>query len=339
MTNAETLPVVAADGAPVRYDVDGAVTIGGLRGWLAEHREVLRATVRRHGHLVVRGLPIGAPPDFAVVRDVLVDSVATHAREETTPRSAYGSGVFSATDLPPAQTIRLHNEDSYSVVFPGLLLFCCLVAPEWGGATTIGDVRRVLAALPPELVDRFRDRGWLVTRTFQDHIGIPWQQAFGTDDPSTVEDYCRRSQVGWEWLPGSRLRTTGLRAATVRHPVTGEESWFNHVAVFNEWTHDPETREVLLAAVGRDGLPQNTCFGDGSPIPPDDIATLNRAYDEVTVPVGWRPGDLLLVDNLLCGHGRTPYRGRRQVLVAMGDPIEIGDCAPSGPVGPAKLAS
>ena len=328
------LDVRAEPGQPVRYDVPERVGADTLAGWLREHRATLRATLRRHGHLLVRGLPIGGTAEFATVRDIVADRPAEHAREETTARSAYGDGVFSATDLPAPQTIRLHNEDSYSVVFPGLLLFACLTAAGEGGATTLGDMRRVLAVLPPELVDRFRSRGWLVTRTFQEHFGISWQRAFGTDQRAGVEDYCRRSEIGWEWLPDGRLRTTALRSATLRHPETREETWFNHVAVFNEWTHDPQTRELLIAAVGADGLPQNTFYGDGTPIDPADVAALNRAYDEATVAVRWRPGDLLLVDNLLCSHGREPYRGDRKVLVAMGDPLSVVDCAPSGPIGP-----
>jgi hypothetical protein len=328
------LAVTGEPGRPATLLTPDLPDRGSVAGWLTEHRDALRAELLRHGHILVRGLSISSPEDFAVARDVLIEQPALHAREETTSRSDYGDGVFSATDLPPEQTIRLHHEDSYSVTFPGLLLFACLVAPETGGATTIGDARRVRALLPDDLVERFRARGWLVTRVFTEHVGLSWQQTFGTDDPAAVERYCRAQEVGSDWLPDGRLRTTALRSATIRHPRTGEEIWFNHVAVFNEWTHDPEIREVLLAACGRDGLPQNTFYGDGSMIEQAVADTLNRAYDAATVPVRWRPGDLLLVDNVLCGHGREPYRGRREVLVAMGDPVDVRDCAPSGPIGP-----
>ncbi|GGT76121.1 TauD/TfdA family dioxygenase [Actinomadura citrea] len=325
----------AADGAPTLVRVDGVADAASAQAWLADNRERVLTELRRHGSLMIRGLPLASPEHFAAARDVLLEDHLEVPREETTPRTGYGNGIFSATDLPPVQRIRLHCEDSYSVVFPGILLFCCLVPPERGGATTLGDTRRVLAALPADLVERFRRRGWMIVRNFQKHVGMPWQQAFGTADRAAVESYCDQNQLSYEWLPDDRLRTSGVRSATVRHPSTGEESWFNHVAVFNEWTHDPETREILVAACGPDGLPQNTYYGDGSPIDPADVAVINRAFDEVMVRESWRRGDLVLVDNLLCSHGREPFTGDRRVLVAMGEPRRMADCSPSGPIGPA----
>jgi alpha-ketoglutarate-dependent taurine dioxygenase len=329
------LDVVADDEKPALLHVDGLADMASARDWLTENREPIRSALRLYGNLMIRGLPIADQDDFAAARDVLIDSPMEVPREETTPRTDYGQGIFSATDLPPMQRIGLHNEDSYSVMFPGILLFCALVTPDSGGATTLGDTRRVLNALPAELVDRFRRDGWKIVRNFHEHIAMPWQLAFGTEDRAEVEAYCAEYLLSHEWLPSDRLRTSGVRSATLRHPVTGEESWFNHVAVFNEWTHDPETREILLAACGSDGLPQNTYHGDGTPIEAADVAAINRAFDEATVRESWQRGDLLLVDNILCSHGREPFSGDRKVLVAMGEPQRMTECSPSGPLGPA----
>jgi hypothetical protein len=35
----------------------------------------------------------------------------------------------------------------------------------------------------------------------------------------------------------------------------------------------------------------------------------------------WRPGDVMLVDNIRTAHSREPFTGRREILVAMTDPI------------------
>lgn len=330
---AELTPTVGAGQRTAAVvQVSGVANRDALRGWLTEHAEPLRAQLHRSGHLHLRGLPLHNAADFTLARDLLVRRPADQRREESTLRTDFGGGVFSATDLPPAQRIRLHNEDSYSTVVPGLLLFTCRTAAESGGATTLGDVRAVLDALAPELVERFRERGWLVVRTFQPGLGISWQRAFGTDDPATAEEYCARLDLSCERLSGGRLRTAGLRSTTLRHPETGHELWFNHIAVFNEWTHDPEVRELLLESCGPDGLPQNTYYGDGEPIEADVVAELNRGYDEAMIRVDWRPGDLLVVDNLRCAHGREPFTGTREVLVAMGDPVDVRTCSPSGRV-------
>ncbi|TLZ54349.1 MAG: TauD/TfdA family dioxygenase, partial [Gammaproteobacteria bacterium] len=43
----------------------------------------------------------------------------------------------------------------------------------------------------------------------------------------------------------------------------------------------------------------------------------------------WQAGDLMLVDNLRTAHGREPFEGSRQVLVAMADAVHLADCSPT----------
>jgi len=50
----------------------------------------------------------------------------------------------------------------------------------------------------------------------------------------------------------------------------------------------------------------------------DEAAALNAVYDEVTVRETWQQGDLMLVDNILCAHGREAFQGNRKIVVAMG---------------------
>jgi hypothetical protein len=111
--------------------------------------------------------------------------------------------------------------------------------------------------------------------------------------------------------------------------VTGEQAWFNHVAFWNKWTLDEEVREVLEETFGEDGLPFGTYFGDGTALTEEEARTLNDAYDEVTMRESWQPGDLMLVDNILCAHGRESFRGNRKIVVSMGDPLPLSDCAPT----------
>ncbi len=68
-------------------------------------------------------------------------------------------------------------------------------------------------------------------------------------------------------------------------------------------------------------LPNNTYYGDGSPIEPQVLAELRAAYLAHSVTFPWRQGDLLMLDNLLVMHARQPYEGPRRVLVGMADPV------------------
>ncbi|GHH79767.1 TauD/TfdA family dioxygenase [Kitasatospora indigofera] len=296
--------------------------------WLRAAAPELRTALHEHGVVFLRGLPVAGTADIATVRDILLPN-RTPYREKATPRSDFGDGVFSSTDLPPAQSIRMHNENSYTLTFPGLLLFACLIAPAEGGATPVADCRQVLKELPPHLVDRMKSSGWTLTRTYSDYVSLGWRTAFGTEDREEVEAYCRENLISWEWLPDGNLRTSQLRSGTISHPETGDEVWFNHLAFWNEWSLEEDVREALTEEFGSDGLPFNTGFGDGEPVTAEDVAALNAAYAAATVRETWQRGDVMLVDNVLAAHGRDPFRGDRKIAVAMGEPLDVLDCRPS----------
>ncbi|MFJ9770761.1 TauD/TfdA family dioxygenase [Kitasatospora sp. NPDC101157] len=326
-----TIDWIGEPGAPHTAVIDGLPDAGAAARWLRAHRGELRAALDRHGALHLRGLPVRDVADFTRVRDALFAERAAY-QEKATPRSDFGDDVFSSTDLPPAQAIRMHNENSYTLTFPGLLLFGCLVAPEEGGATPVADVRRVLAHLPAELVERYRRHGWRLTRSYGEHLSLGWRTTFGTDSRAEVERYCADHAIEAAWGEDGVLRTSQLRSATIHHPRTGEELWFNHLAFWNEWSLDPAIRDVMVDELGPDGLPFNTALGDGTPLTPEETAVLNEAYERATVRRRWQPGDLLLVDNLLAAHGRDPFRGDRRIVVAMGEAVALADCAPTLPV-------
>jgi alpha-ketoglutarate-dependent taurine dioxygenase len=200
-------------------------------------------------------------------------------REAFASRRTYFDGVYSSSKWPPNQPMCMHHELSYTLDFPGLMLFACLTAPTDGGATGVADSPTVLDALPTELTERFVREGWLLTRSYfgyNDEIGASVAEAFGTDDRGAVESYCRANAIEFEWQPDGELRTRQRRSAVVRHPVTGRRCWFNQIAFLNEWTLAPEVREFLVDVYGADGLPFNTRFGNGDPIGEDVVLLLNQ---------------------------------------------------------------
>jgi Taurine catabolism dioxygenase TauD, TfdA family len=323
------LGVATEAGCPPTVEAPAAASMSRALSWLTGARDAVRAALDAYGVLFVRGLPMRTERDFADLRDVLVRE-RTGYREKATPRSDFGDDVFSSTDLPPAQSIRPHNENSYTLTFPGIVLFGCLTAPESGGATPVADCRAVLEAVPRDLVDRFRATGWKLLRNYGEHMSLGWRTAFGTDSPAEVARYCADHLISCRWgADGETLHTEQTRSATVHHPRTGHEVWFNHVAFWNEWSLDPDIRDVLLDELGPGGLPFNTAFGDGTPVEAQGVAQLNEAYDKALVRRRWEPGDLMIVDNVRTAHGRDPFRGARRIVVAMGEPVALADCRPT----------
>lgn len=302
--------------------------LGDAPGWAAEHRDALRAVVAEQGCVLIRGLGLRDVAGTGAVFERLSTGLMAE-REAFAPRRTYADGVYSSAQWPPNQPMCMHHELSYTLEFPGLMLFACLTAPAEGGATGVADAATVLEELPTDLAERFEREGWLLTRSYNDEIGSSLIEAFGTDDRGAVERYCRANAIEFDWQPDGGLRTRQRRSAVMRHPVTGRRCWFNQIAFLNEWTLASEVREYLVEVYGADGLPFNTRFGGGDPIGEDVVTLLNKIYEANTAREPWQAGDLMLVDNIRTAHSREPFEGSREVLVAMADSVRLSDCSPN----------
>jgi len=324
MSSSSPASLLDVDLQPGKPPMLRAAVTGDAPSWAAEHRDALRAVVAEHGSVLVRGLGLRDAAKIGAVFQRLATGLMTE-KEAFASRRTYSDGVYSSSKWPPNQPMCMHHELSYTLQFPGLMLFACLSAPTDGGATAVADSPTVLAALPTELIERFEREGWLLTRSYNDEIGASFAEAFGTQDRGAVESYCRANAIEFGWQPDGALRTRQRRSAVVRHPVTGQRCWFNQIAFLNEWTLDPEVREFLVDAYGADGLPFNTRFGNGDPIGEDVVQLLNSLYEANTAREPWQAGDLMLVDNVRTAHSREPFTGPRDVLVAMAHPMPPAD--------------
>jgi alpha-ketoglutarate-dependent taurine dioxygenase len=301
---------------------------GDPTAWAAENRWALREAVTAHGAVLVRGLGLRDAATAGAVLNQLGAPLMAE-REAFAPRRSYPDGVYSSTKWPSNQPMCMHHELSYTLEFPGLMMFACLTAPNSGGATAVADAAAVLRALPADLVDRFEQEGWMLTRSYNEEIGANWSEAFGTEDRAVVEAYCRANAIAFEWQPDGGLRTRQRRSAIVRHPVTGERCWFNQVGFLNEWTMAEEVHDFLVDEYGQDGLPFNTRFGNGDEITLDLVNLLGEIYDQHARSEPWQAGDLLVVDNVRTAHSREAFTGPREVLVAMADAVRLADCSPT----------
>ena len=216
-----------------------------------------------------------------------------------------------------------HHELSYALPAPGLVMLACVTPATEGGVTGLADAGDVLEALPSDVVDRFERLGWLLTRSYSEEIGASWAAAFGTEDPTAVERYCRRHGIETSWQSDGTLRTRQRRRAVVTHASSGRRCWFNQVAFLSQWTLDPDVREFLVDGVrcrraAVQHLVRRRLPGRGG----------GRHHDQR----GVRGDD---PSRALAGRGRDGHRqrqdrtqpgtllGRREVLVGFAEPTEV----------------
>ncbi|MGW5048867.1 TauD/TfdA family dioxygenase [Streptomyces griseoluteus] len=300
---------ITPDGAGTTADADGLAaylsTLDDLEGLLAKEKA-----------LVFRGFGVEETRLDPVMDRLLPNRLAyVHGNS---PRTKVGDNVYTSTEYPAEYVISMHNELSYAHAWPTRLLFTCAVAPATGGATPVVDGTLWLASLDDEVREAFAD-GVRYTQNLHGGRGLgkSWQDTFETAERDDVEVFLKETEAEWTWLRDGTLRVTQNRPSTTRHPLTGDEGWFNQADQWHPAGLGDETAAALAKVLPADELPQNVTFADGSPIPAAYVTQIRDRGLDNAVDVDWQRGDLLLIDNVQVGHGRRSYTGDRRILVAM----------------------
>jgi len=292
-----------------------------LEHWAREHRALIEEKIAHHGAILFRDFGISTATEFNACVDAISGAPLRYLNRSS-PRSQIDRdlNIYTSTDHPPEEKIFPHNEQSYSAEFPMRLYFYCHIPAPVGGHTPLGDMRRALAQIHPDVREKFLRKKILYLRNYGDGVGLPWQTVFQSTDRRDVEAFCQDAGIEWEWKSGDRLRTRQIGPAIIRHPRTGELSWFNHATFFHVLTLPATMQEALLGAMPENELPQNTFYGDGSPIEPEVIRHLQQVYHSVMVEYPWQRGDVLMIDNILTAHARNAFAGPRKIMTAMAEP-------------------
>jgi alpha-ketoglutarate-dependent taurine dioxygenase len=291
-----------------------------LASWVKNNLPLVDGELAKHGAIIFRGFNIDSAPKL----EQLIKSISGEPLEYTersSPRSQVSGNVYTSTDYPPDKSIFPHNEQSYNLNFIMKIFFCCVQRAEQGGETPVIDCRKVFNRIDPKIRKRFREKKYMYVRNFREYFGLPWQTAFQTTDRAQVEAYCLENEIEFEWMEDNRLRTRQVREPVASHPRTGEPVWFNHLTFFHVSTLDPDIQDLLLSQYEDNALPNNTYYGDGSPIESSVLDELRGAYLAEKVIFPWHQGDVMMLDNMLTAHARQPFIGARKVIVGMAEPF------------------
>ena len=129
--------------------------------------------------------------------------------------------------------------------------------------------------------------------------------------------------MSWQWTEFG-IRTRAIHPAVIDHPDTGEKCWRNQA---DQWHRDFAGVKLSFgggqdprfdpATAGEETLGNHVTFADGGQIDVADLKLIRNVAQSKEVLFPWQSGDIMIIDNILAMHGRKPFKGPRQILVAM----------------------
>ena len=310
-------------------------------------KSALKDALRKEGVIMFRGYELRTPEDFEEVALALEPGLQNNYAG-TSPRNSRTKFVHSASELPGHYPIMQHCEMSFLPTAPRYLFFYCYVEPSGGGETPVCDFRKVYEQMNPEIRAEFEKRGVKLIRNYSgpkskassDFYQLKrWDELFKTTDHAKVEEECKENDLTPTWMDDDRLKLVNTRPAMQKHPDTGEMVWFNHLQVFHreaaaiEYKHIHKRRGDFFSLKYLVALNAITLFKRLFKKPQDEAMHMVFADNDSEIPkayvehvmqliwnnleaIPWKRGDVMMIDNFSTSHGRLPYQGPRDILVA-----------------------
>ncbi|XP_066924147.1 dapdiamide synthesis protein DdaC-like isoform X2 [Clytia hemisphaerica] len=273
--------------------------------------------------VLIKGLPISVGKDFHDFVEGCAYKAMTY-ESGSGFRAAVDDLVYTASDEPPPFSIEPHNEMSYLSKFPQKIIFCCLSTADKGGESPIVFNRDLIKKIKPEVLNKFRAKGIRYSRNLKHRKNtdyISWQSTFYTEEEKEAEKKMSKEGFQWEWKANGDVTIWYQQPAFYELANSGEEVWFNqmtanHCSYYKSHPMFADRAEDLPAHE----YPYHCCYGDGEEIENDVMDHIRSVAWKNAMSLTLLPGDVLILDNLLCQHSRIGYEGGdRRILVFLGE--------------------
>lgn len=315
--------IIRARDPRLKQDLDAFVS------WFAAHKAVFDQLAVAHGALLLRDFPLRGTEAFARAIDHYPTNDLNYVGGAS-QRSSIAGRVMETTNAPKHWPFQMHQEMAYLPRYPRMIAFFCNVAPPAGGETLVADFRLLEQRLPRRFWDEIKARGVRYARNFrgpgevdpvQAKMHNTWMAAFQTEDPAGAEAACRSVGLEPVWESDGSLTALFTAPGFAQHSLTGETVWFNHIAsqtqnLRNMGAERFAAHERFFGA-GDKPKPYYTTYADGGEVDPADVEDLQLTIEAITQSLRWEEGDILLIDNVLTAHGRSPFDGVRDIQVAL----------------------
>lgn len=227
----------------------------------------------------------------------------------------------------------MHNE-FVGTRAPRAAAFVCFKAAEEGGEFLIADGRKIFKDLNPEVLERLYRRsirysvmelpffGWVDNMPSFMQGGVMGAiKGIASAAINAKVDFSVELLEQFGGYDNTRLLQARApsQPPVVRHPVSGEPTWFCNVH-----SHSSVLRKQREELYGKekfeDGASQinksDMYYGDDGDLSPTDLSHLDAVTKSNIQYVKMTEGDVVLLDNYKCMHGRNVFDGTRKHGVA-----------------------
>lgn len=300
--------------------------------WVHTQQWQMQSLLNEHGALLLRNFPVTSPEDFALIFSSSVGKIPIDYIGEGS-RKKIIKGVYTSTEGPPEFHIQLHHELSCTNFPVSYISFYCEIPPLPGTGQTIiartEDVTRELYKKNKvwkffegkniKYISRHPPPGHFYTKINKTHK--PWTEVFETDNKEEIERICKEKDLHYEW-EGEWITLTrivpAIRDADQHFPFS---YWYNQLTLYH---NNPQSRGGFLnhflanlLYIDPSTRQYDVCLEDGTTIPQNIVYEINDVLEAQTIKFDWQKGDILILDNRKCLHGRAPSTGERRILASM----------------------
>ena len=262
---------------------------------LALDRATIVALFKAHGALLFRGF--GA--DVAAFRPFAERFCTTAVVNESPGRQPIDASANIHTVDGGTGAFALHPELSREPWKPDAAFFACLSAPSRGGQTTICDGVELVRAMPAEVRRGLEGRRLLYIKPTWPALLEYW---LGTATPSDAQLAAPPPACPYFF----RRLPDGMIVRAFTRPALHKPMFVDAPAFGN----------FLLFARFNNGRANHPVLDDGHPVPEAWLQAIKATGDRLAVPIDWRNGDVLMLDNTRFLHGRTAIVDPGERLIA-----------------------
>jgi len=304
-------------------------------------------TLNDNGAVLLRGVGINSieqAEEMLIQLGVEFDNNYTGG---ASPRSRLTDHFFTSTEAPAPYVISYHTEMCYLPERPGKVFFYCITPPDKYGETPIFDCQKIWQELPSDLSDKIERLGLIYERYFVPkksrlmNVYKTWMDAFNVDDRSQAEEILTKQGLSFEWLADGSLVTRSKVPGVLEHPISKEKclslTLYNSESASYDMQKfanriNPVSRFFLSSFMrflySRKNVFMRTLWGDGSEITANETRQIIDTAWQASTLFKWQGNDLLLLDNIRCGHGRLNVIKPRMIAAALGDPYQLPPQSP-----------